>query len=458
MARDGQWSLLNTPGDLLWTEPCSRVDAIRRNGFNAEVPAEAHDEETIGQRLRRLRTEGGFSQRDLSAPGVSYAYISRIEAGARQPSVKALRMLARKLGVSPDYLETGRELRDQDQRELRVSELELRLRLGDESEVANDLRALLAEAESAGDAPTAARARIVLGFAAASAGDDAGAVELLQDAVREGHASVAERPDVFAQFGRSLAATGREREAVELFETCLDEVTEQEPENVAAQIRFATYLSYALTDLGETRRAESVLRDALGRAGDIADPFTRVRLYWSLGRLAANEGRYAESLAQTRKALALLEATEDSLHLGRAHVTVAWVMNSSGRADEAVEHLAIAERLLGPNPDVADRLSLEVERARNAVGLGRFEDAVRHGESALALAGEGYPTERGAALHALAQAREALGALAEAEASYAAAAELLAVHGSPADRSDAFRGWARFLRRHGRESEALDVL
>src|SRR5262245_65746949 len=109
------------------------------------MPDEAHDE-TIGQRLRRLRTQGGFSQRDLSSPGVSYAYISRIEAGARQPSVKALRMLARKLGVSPDYLETGRELRDQDQRELRLSELELRLRLGDESEVANDLRTLLAEA------------------------------------------------------------------------------------------------------------------------------------------------------------------------------------------------------------------------------------------------------------------------------------------------------------------------
>src|SRR3954453_24267309 len=99
MARDGQWSLLNTPGDLLWTEPCSRVDAIRRTGFNAEGPAEAHDEETIGQRLRRLRTEGGFSQRDLSAPGVSYAYISRIEAGARPPSLEHARLLAPKPGL-----------------------------------------------------------------------------------------------------------------------------------------------------------------------------------------------------------------------------------------------------------------------------------------------------------------------------------------------------------------------
>ena len=61
--------------------------------------------EPIGVRLRRLRLERGLSQRELASPGVSYAYISRIEAGTRRPSVKALRMLARKLGVSPEYLE-----------------------------------------------------------------------------------------------------------------------------------------------------------------------------------------------------------------------------------------------------------------------------------------------------------------------------------------------------------------
>jgi transcriptional regulator with XRE-family HTH domain len=48
-----------------------------------------------------------MSQRDLSSPGVSYAYISRIESGARTPSVKALRRLAGKLGVTVEHLETG---------------------------------------------------------------------------------------------------------------------------------------------------------------------------------------------------------------------------------------------------------------------------------------------------------------------------------------------------------------
>ena len=63
--------------------------------------------EGIGARLKRLRLERGISQRDLSSPGISYAYISRIESGARTPSVKALRRIAGKLGVTVEHLETG---------------------------------------------------------------------------------------------------------------------------------------------------------------------------------------------------------------------------------------------------------------------------------------------------------------------------------------------------------------
>src|SRR3954454_10494563 len=63
----------------------------------------------IGDRLREARLRAGMSQRELSQPGVSYAYISRIEAGVRTPSVKVLRKLAPKLGVSVSWLETGED-------------------------------------------------------------------------------------------------------------------------------------------------------------------------------------------------------------------------------------------------------------------------------------------------------------------------------------------------------------
>src|SRR2546430_4383393 len=100
--------------------------------------------EGVGARLKRLRLQRGLSQRDLSSPGVSYAYISRIEAGARTPSVKALRKLSQKLGVSVEYLETGRDMRDVDDRELRLADAELELRLAESTREAEEkLRVIL---------------------------------------------------------------------------------------------------------------------------------------------------------------------------------------------------------------------------------------------------------------------------------------------------------------------------
>lgn len=61
----------------------------------------------MGKRLKRLREDRGLSQRELATKGVSYAYISRIEAGTRQPSSKALTLLALQLGVSPRLIAWG---------------------------------------------------------------------------------------------------------------------------------------------------------------------------------------------------------------------------------------------------------------------------------------------------------------------------------------------------------------
>src|SRR5262249_47164814 len=153
--------------------------AERATNMHAErMNAPETGPESIGQRLRRLRLERGLSQRELSSPGVSYAYISRIEAGARRPSVKALRQLARKLQVSPEYLETGSDLRDVDERELRLADAELALRLGQQTdETEQALKDVLDEATAAGDTKSSVRATVALGPSAASAARIAQAIQ-----------------------------------------------------------------------------------------------------------------------------------------------------------------------------------------------------------------------------------------------------------------------------------------
>ena len=65
--------------------------------------------ETVGARVKRLREEAGLSQRELTdgLDRVTYGYISRIESDRRQPSLRALREIAGRLGVTALYLETG---------------------------------------------------------------------------------------------------------------------------------------------------------------------------------------------------------------------------------------------------------------------------------------------------------------------------------------------------------------
>src|SRR5918999_293058 len=268
-------------------------------------------EETIGRRLRRLRLERGFSQRELSSPGVSYAYISRIEAGTRQPSVKALRKLAAKLGVSAEYLETGKDVRDVELRELRLADAELELRLSDDPQPAEaELRKLLEESLEAGDAASATRAQVGLGFAAAEQGRQAEAVQLLEEAIASGGVLPAARPDVYTTLGRAYAASGTPRRAVELFERCLADLEEQAPEDMASRVRFNTYLSYALTDMGEFERAEQVLTEPLAEAerlfGQHPAPEDLYGLRTEQAKRAAALGRGAEAVERAREALAAL--------------------------------------------------------------------------------------------------------------------------------------------------------
>lgn len=63
--------------------------------------------ETVGTRIRRVRQSQGLSQRAIASEGITFAYISRIESGDRDPSIKALFKIAEKLQVSALYLLTG---------------------------------------------------------------------------------------------------------------------------------------------------------------------------------------------------------------------------------------------------------------------------------------------------------------------------------------------------------------
>jgi transcriptional regulator with XRE-family HTH domain len=410
--------------------------------------------EGIGERLKRLRLERGFSQRDLSSPGVSYAYISRIEAGARTPSVKALRMLAAKLGVSVEYLETGRDLRDTDERELRLADAELRIRLdSDTAEAETALTAVLAEAEAAGDHLAASRALIALGFAAAHRGNHLDAVERLEDALARRPVAAREQADVYATLGQSYAALGAPERAVKIFERCLSEAKEQDADDSSLQVRFATLLSYALSDAGEHKRATEVVRDALRRAQP-DDPHTRIRLYWSIARSAGLDGRHSEALRSIRKAIALLEVTDDTAQLARGCILAAGIEAEDGHLDQARELVERARALLGRQPEPRDKGMLRMVEAQCAILESDGNRASALARDALKILGDYHGGEHGEAVWTLARGLALEGDEAGANDAYKRAVDLLTVHRRRHDATRCTNEWRSFLRKQGRTEEA----
>src|ERR1700692_3431960 len=67
------------------------------------------DPKKVAARLPMTPEQSGLTQRQLSFPGFTPSYISRIEAAARVPSLQLIKELSVRLGVSLQWLATGVE-------------------------------------------------------------------------------------------------------------------------------------------------------------------------------------------------------------------------------------------------------------------------------------------------------------------------------------------------------------
>jgi transcriptional regulator with XRE-family HTH domain len=276
--------------------------------------------ETIGERLKRIREDRGLTQRDIAAPGVSAQYISKIERGQRTASVKALRKLAPKLGVSARFLETGHDLTEGELRDYRLDDAELELRLGpDQAEAERKLLGLLEAADAEGDGRSSARARIGLGLLAAGRDAHADAIAALEPAVVEPWVNPVTHAEAFVALGASYLATQRTDDAVALYRGCLDRVSAQEPRSRPAAVRYATSLGQALIEAGELDDAREALAIAFANGKSVADTDAAAKLHWSAARAAEGAGDLDVAQSSMNRAVGLLELAEDSAQLARAY-------------------------------------------------------------------------------------------------------------------------------------------
>ncbi|HXM73556.1 MAG TPA: helix-turn-helix domain-containing protein [Candidatus Dormibacteraeota bacterium] len=130
-------------------------------------------DETLGDRIRRVRHERGMSLARVSGEDFSRAFLHQVEHGQSQPSTRVLRVIAGRLGTEVDYLLEGRL--PGVERELALEKARVLLATGDASRA---LAALGAAVEST-EWPLGTDARLCQAEALVALGGETEAKEIL---------------------------------------------------------------------------------------------------------------------------------------------------------------------------------------------------------------------------------------------------------------------------------------
>jgi tetratricopeptide (TPR) repeat protein len=272
--------------------------------------------------------------------------------------------------------------------------------------------------------------------------------------VERGLASPMREPDVFLSLGRSLSALGRADDSVAVFEDCLAELETEAPTDHTAFVRFSTYLSYALVDAGDARRAKNVLEAALARATKFDDTTSRIRLFYARARLAWAESDWERGRTYAERAIALLEVSENVQDLIRMYLVKADISLLTGDVAEAESSVEAAEQHMSPGVDSQDLALLRCQQALIAARRGRSHEAEPLACEAIELL-EDDPSEQGRGYWALAEALAASGRDSEALVAFEHAYELMSIQRRFLPQL--LHAWVDVLRKLGRFEEATEL-
>ena len=388
-----------------------------------------------------------MSQRQLAFVGCSPAYISRVEAGDRTPSIQVLRQLALRLGLSERWLAIGKEGAGVDL----LRDAEIALRLDDVDEAMALFSQALDETED-----SSSRSRALEGLAAIAlrSGEPRRAVELAEQALELMGQQPEDRPTLAETLARAYAALGEIAPAIAVLERCVEHF-QGEPVQF---VRFSTFLGAAFTDNGNFADAERVIGSAIARGREIADPYTRARLYWSESRLLQEQGNSEAAEQYARKTLDTLRATEDGYAIAHILQTLAHINLDLDRPAEALDLLREGWPNIATMGTPLEITQYQIEEARALAALGEAEQAAALAMDLTQRLAESHPLDAGRAFLLLAEIFAATGEDGRALELYELAIERLEQTPPSRHMIKAYKNLAALHRKRGDTERALEVL
>jgi len=340
---------------------------------------------TLGQRVRALRTERGLSQADLAGDLVSPSYVSLIESGQRSPDREVLEGLARRLGCSAQYLESGIAPEEITEQRLRLQFAEIALANGSVDEAHEQFLELTTVASSE------IRLQAVWGLARTeeALGNLHTALthlDALLETARAGQPGAPSLLEIHVSRCRIFRDVGDFGRSIEVGEAALREVRGLGLEGTEDEIRLASTLVAAYWSRDDLFTAQHLADQVIERAERLESRTAQANAYWNASLVAMAGGQLTLALDLAKRTMGLLAESSQERSLARMRTTYAGLLL---RCDPP--RISEADALLERGHEVLAGLALqqnlarcETEMARSALLRGDYPDAVRIAENAMA--------------------------------------------------------------------------
>jgi len=366
-------------------------------------------QQDFAERLRRLRTERGLTQRDLAGGALSVSYVSLLESGRRQPTPATVELLAQALSCDVTDLLPAPETAAPAL--LLLAQADLALRAGHAS-TAHERYEKVLDSQLA-DGALKHRATVGLAQSLQRLGRLEEAADIYERCMRAAlkDPSKSASIQVFLGWCRCLYELGDLVHAVEVGSAALNEIDSVNAQESELSVQLIATVAAIWYELGDLRRAERLLDEGLERASRVKSPTARGAILWNASTVAYEKHRYQEALELADEALNIFKGGSDQRAVGRLLTTRGYLLlrGDPPRAQQAVEVLLQAIEIFTGMGDPVDIGYALTELSYAYLALGNVAEAIRAAEDSRRHLGGSAQLEHARATVALAVAVKAGG-------------------------------------------------
>jgi tetratricopeptide (TPR) repeat protein len=353
---------------------------------------------TLGERLRQARLERGLSQDALAQPEFTKSYVSAVERGKARPSLKALELMARRLGIPLSEFLVAVPATDSDvdiaaldedlAYQLDHAKLLITTQQGDEA-----LRIINAAEREYSDYfdrlsdPTRYRFYRLRALAYLRVGEPGSARRDLDRAM-----VLAPQLDDPQEVERARNALGAvfyaqdlPQQALEHHLRCAQAISEGVVKDPTLRLTIYRNLANDYWALKNTPQAIAAYKEALALLEDVNSLEQQAGVYWGISLAYKDEGDLIRAKLYAKQALTIYESAQNQAAIIAMSTNLAEIYIEQQQLDEAEELLAHAVSLLTENADSSVVGTVYTQYALLELQRDRLAQAAAYAQRSLAV-------------------------------------------------------------------------